>query len=65
MIKAPTPVSEVKPGDLIITDDQQRVRVSSTLTNIQRAIVILYGRSPGRGEVGIPVGMTSKVVRLV
>lgn len=65
MLRDPIPVTDVKPGDLIITDDKQRVRVSSILTNVRRAIVILYGRSPGRGEVGIPVEMTSEVVRLV
>lgn len=65
MVRDPIPVTDVKAGDLIITEEQERVRVSSTLTNTQRAIVILYGRTAARGEVGIPVAIASQVTRLV
>lgn len=65
MVRVPIPVNEVSPGDLIIAQDGARVRVSSTLTNTQREIVIVYGRTAGRGEVGIPHPLGSEVTRLV
>lgn len=65
MIKNPIPVIEVKPGDLIIANTAERIRVSSTLTNTQREIVIVYGRTAARGEVGIAHELASEVTRLV
>lgn len=64
MVRQPLRVTEVQPGQLIIAEGDVRVRVSSTLTNTNRKIVIVYGRSV-RGEVGIPHAIDAEVVRLV
>lgn len=64
MNRYPIAVRDVQPEDLIIATDNTRVRVSSTLTNTAREIVIIYGRS-ARGDVGIPHHINAEVTRLV